>query len=336
RFLAFGHPVVNRGDVDYQATGVFVHRVISNVDMPFKIGVPLGPVGRFVQDRGAGTSGVIGQAADTVLVKAIVQDKSTGRRETYQSEVIREPSLLRAMALAALLEAMDQTFDQYAPGSARVTLRLEGDGLPRPLVRRNLYYDGKDVATAALSEVGEAIDLLAQNEFQEVRLRAVTMEVSLSPAPLVANVVKASAGREKVRAGEEVQVDVELRPFRAATYKVPFTVKIPASAAPGKLILSIRGGYVRNREDQEGKQAGFAQLFMTKQPNSLEEQISSFTDRPRNSDLILEYLPLSSKEDDGSDQEPIVLIQGCDYVVMGETQLILEVEGEADAQTKAG
>ncbi|MGE5549631.1 MAG: SpoIVB peptidase S55 domain-containing protein [Bacteroidota bacterium] len=337
RFLAFGHPVANLGAVDYPATGAFIHRVIASTEMPFKIGVPLGSVGRFVQDRGAGASGVREEAADTVLVKAVVQDKDSGNRGTYQSAVASAPSLLRGMALAALLDAMDQTLDQYAAGSARVTLRIEGEGLERTLVRRNLFQDGKDVAAAALSEVGEAIDLIVQNEFQPIRLRSIVLEVSFSPSPLSATVLKARADRGQVRPGERVKVDVELRPFRGAPYTVPFTVTVPENAAAGKLMLSIRGGLSRNREEQEGKQASFADLF-TKKPGSLEEHISAFVDRPHNNDLILEYLPFTRDEgDEDMDREPIVLIQGCDFVVMGETQVTLDVQAaSATEQEKAG
>ncbi len=337
RFLAFGHPVANRGLVDYLAAGVFVHQVIASADMPFKLGAPLSPVGRFVQDRGAGVSGLLDEAADTVLVKATVQDKGSGRHGTYQTAVVREPTLLRSMCIAALLDAMDQTLDQYAAGSARVTLRIDGEGLGQPVVRRNLFYDGKDVGAAALSEVGAAIDLLTQNDFQDVRLHSIALEVSFTPTPLVANVIEARADRTKVKPGEKVQVEVEVRPFRAIPYIVPFTLTIPANAEPGKLILSVRGGYVRRQEEGQEKQADLSALFLDRQPDSLAGLIASFTDQPRNNDLILEYLPFSrEQEPEGgeSDTEPVVLIQGCDFVVMGQTQLILELQAPNSTEQK--
>jgi len=336
RFLAFGHPVANRGLVDYPAAGAFIHQVISSLDIPFKVGVPLNQVGRFVQDRGAGASGIAGEAADTVLAKATVQDKGSGRHRTYQSAIVREPVLLRPICLASLLDAIDQTLDQYAAGTVRVTLRIEAEGLEGPLVRRNLFYDGKDVATVSLSEVGGAIDLLTQNDFREVRLKSVALEVGFTPAPLVATVVRARASRERVKPGDQVQVEVELRPFRAAAIVVPFTVTIPANASAGKLILTVRGGYVPTQDDGQNKdQAGFSQLFETKVPATLAEQVAAFTDRPRNNDLILEYLPFARDQNENdSEAEPIVLIQGCDFVVKGETQLILEVQAPAPPEPK--
>ena len=330
RFLAFGHPVSNRGAVDYPAAGVFIHRVIANLDMPFKLGVPLNQVGRFVQDRGAGASGVKDEAADTVLVKAVVQDKTTGRKKTYQTAVVREATLLRSMCLSAMLDAIDQTLDEYAPGTARVTLKIEAEGLEQPIVRRNLFYDSKDIAAAALAEVGEALDLLAQNDFREIRLKAIAIEVSLASAPLVATVVRAKADRERVRPGDQVQVEVELRPFRAAPIVVPFTVTVPANAGAGKLILTARGGFMPSPEDEQGKdQASLSQLLQVKHAASLAEYIALFTDRPRNNDLILEYLPLSqARVEENAMTEPIVQIQGCDFVVKGEAQLVLDVELE--------
>ncbi len=330
RFLAFGHPVTNRGAVDYPAAGVYIHRLIASLDMPFKVGVPLNQVGRFVQDRGSGSSGVKNEAADTVLVKAVVQDKTTGRRKTYQTAVVREPILLRSMCISALLDAIDQTLDEYTPGTARVTLRIEAEGLDQPVVRRNLFYDSKDIAAAALTEVGEALDFLAQNDFQEIKLKAIEFEVSLGSSLLVATVVQAKADKEQVKPGEQVQVEVELRPFRAAPIVMPFTLTVPANAGPGKLILTARGGFVPAVEDEQGKdQASFSQLLQVKHAASLAEYIALFTDRPRNNDLIFEYLPFSpEREEENATVEPIVQIQGCDFVVKGEAQLALDVEIE--------
>lgn len=330
RFLAFGHPVANHGDVDYPATGAYIYRVIDSIEMPFKIGVPLNQIGRFVQDRGAGASGIINEAADTVAIRAVVHDRGTGLRRTYDSVVVREPALFRALCRSAFLDAIDQTLDEYAPGSARVVLRIEADGLSQPLVRRNFFYHDKDIADAALAEVGEAIDLLYQNDFQEIRLRSVQLEVSLAPTPLLARVIRARVDREQVRPGEQVKVEVELKPFRLPSLVVPFTVTLPADLEPGSTVdLIVRGGYESVQEEQQSKD-GFFGLVQSAQPATLAEYLAAFTDRPRNNELILEYLPFPGKGQgaNSSGSKPIVLVQGCDYVVSGQTHLELKVLGE--------
>lgn len=337
RFLAFGHPVANRGAVDYPATGAYIHRVIANLEMPFKIGVPLSQVGRFVQDRGAGAGGFMGETADTIPVEAVVEDGASGERKTFRTTIVREPALFRPLALAALLEAIDRTLDEYTPGTAQVTLSIRAEGLGAPLVRKNLFYSDKDIAAEALAEVGEAIDLVVGNDFQELKIAAVGIEVLYTPASLVAKVVKARAERERVRPGERIRVEVELRPFRRPAIAVPFVIDLPEDLTPGRLVLTIRGGYSppRKEEGEEGEGAGgFLGFFQTTTPGSLAEEIEAFTGRPRNNDLVLEYLPFAQEGEAVVEVKPVVLVQSCDYVIKGSTQLILEVEPPAEREVK--
>ncbi|MGQ9778367.1 MAG: SpoIVB peptidase S55 domain-containing protein [Bacillota bacterium] len=328
RFLAFGHPLANQGAVDYPAAGAYIYRVIANLDMPFKLGVPLGQVGRFVQDRGVGAGGLLEEKADTVTVEAVVEDRATGKRKSFRTLIVREPSLFRPLALAALLEAIDRTLDEYTPGTAQVALSLYADGLEEPLRRENLFYSDKDIAVEALAEVGEAIDLLLENEFQDLTLRKLRLEVVYIPSPLVARVVKATAEKERVRPGEKIRVEVELRPFRRPNIIVPFSLELPANLAPGKLVLTARGGFLPARkEKEEGEEATGLPEFFLKPPASLAEALRAFAERSRNNELILEYLPLPQEmEHEASAPEPVSLVQSCEYVIQGQTQLILEIE----------
>ncbi|MGE5530181.1 MAG: SpoIVB peptidase S55 domain-containing protein [Patescibacteria group bacterium] len=328
RFLAFGHPVANLGRVDYPATGAYIHAVVPSADLPFKIGSPLEPVGRFAQDRGAGAAGLAGERAETVLVKASIEDAGTGRRRAYETRVVREPALLKAVAVAALLDACDQTFDRYTGGTAEVGLTLTADGLKEPLTRRNVYYDAKDVANAALAEVGEAVDLVLGNAFLDLRLRTIELEVRMRPVTLLASIAGIRADREQVKPGDEVKLDVSLRPFRAEPVTAAFTFTVPKTARPGKLVVTVRGGFVERREEN-GKELGLGQISLPgDEPGSLAEALTRFTNRPRNNDLLLEFLALPAERGNGDEAgaETIKLVKSCDYVVKGQSQLILTIQ----------
>ncbi|NLG84831.1 MAG: hypothetical protein GX493_09565 [Firmicutes bacterium] len=337
RFLAFGHPLANQGVVDYPAAGAYIHRVIASLEMPFKLGVPLGQVGRFIQDRGAGAGGLLEEQADTITVEAVVEDRGSGKRKSFRSSIVREPGLFRSLALSALLEAIDRTLDEYAPGTARVSLALYADELTEPLRRENLFYSDKDIAVESLAEVGEAIDLLLGNEFQELTLRRLRLEVVYFPAALVARVVKVTADKERVRPGEKIQVEVELRPFRREKMVVPFSVELPADLAPGKLVLTARGGFLPARKEKEEGEEDVSSLpFLgAAPPASLAEAMRAFTARSHNNELILEYLPLPQELDrETSAPEPVSLVQELEYVIQGQTQSILEVEPPPANQNK--
>jgi len=330
RFLAFGHPIANLGNVEYMAAGAYIYQIIPSADMPFKIGTPLNRIGRFVQDRGAGAGGILGEQADTVLVKATVLDKSTGKRANYETAVIREPSLLKAMSIAALLDAIDRTLDQYSAGSARVVLRIEGEGLDKPLVRHNMFFSYKDVATASLSDVGEAVDLITGNSYQQVRIKSIAVDVTISQALDMAAIESVRADRTTVRPGEQVLVDVELHPYRAEKTKASFIMTIPGNTPRGKMVITVRGGFQGNRNEDE-EQLDLHLWLRGHPPTSLSEEVAALVERPRNNDLILEYIPFASDPaENDPDLEPVLQIQGCGFVVQGEHQLILEIMEPAE------
>src|SRR5690606_12510535 len=57
RFVAFGHPFLHKGVVDYIATSAEVVQTVSSTNFPFKLANPGGVIGSIGRDRGAGIAG---------------------------------------------------------------------------------------------------------------------------------------------------------------------------------------------------------------------------------------------------------------------------------------
>ena len=57
RFLAFGHPFLERGAVNFPAARARIHETIPSQAFPFKLASPVSLVGTVTQDRAAGIGG---------------------------------------------------------------------------------------------------------------------------------------------------------------------------------------------------------------------------------------------------------------------------------------
>lgn len=305
-FVGFGHPFIRRGPVDYFATGAVIHRTVEALHSPFKIGAPSGFAGRVTQDRGAGVAGELALPPDSIRFSATVRTAVGDRIRSFETEIVRDPSLIAPLAAIAALEAVDRAIDRVGPGTATARFRLTGDGLPRPIERENLFFSGSDIAAFSLTELMAGLQTFVGNPFQEIRLQAIEMEIAVDSSRQTARIERATPQKAAVNPGEAVPVTISLRPFRKQPETHMLTLNIPNQIAGGDVTVTVRGGSPINLQispeqvaeeltgDQGGEQAASAsgaEAADLSTADSLEKLIDDFSRRERNNDLIAEFYP---------------------------------------------
>lgn len=300
RFIAFGHPLFNRGEVDHFVTGAYIHHTVPSISFPFKIGAALAPIGSLLQDRGAAVAGLLDRRPETLALEVRVNDRDRRVEREFHAEIVRDRELTVPLAVVAALEAVDRALDRLGSGTARVRLRIEGEGMPRPLVRENVFYSGSDVAASALSELFVALDLLHGNEFQDPKLTGVSVDIEAGYERRTARIERARPSRRRVEQGETVDVIVTLRPFRAPVFDVAVPLHIPEDVGPGTVTVTVRGGvfggYVSLPSELEGDLAlapveGGEEGPVSIEAESLEKLIDEFEREPRNNEVVVEFYP---------------------------------------------
>src|SRR5690554_363677 len=253
KFLAFGHPFMNRGPVDYGFGGAEILETVTSNVLPFKIGIGFPPVGRVTQDRGAGIAGKLGSTPEFIEVSVSVKGERKTKRDQYSFRVIQDERLAPGLILAGVLDAVDRRLDRIGAGTARVKFRVEGDGF-FPIERENLFYGG-DIAAASLYDLNRLLVLLAVNEFSPVKLTSVSVLMDISPQRLSAKLLKTDLPKEEFFPGEEFVLEQRLLPYREQEVKVPFRIKLPDEISPGRWMLSIHGtGYDTARKEENGEE----------------------------------------------------------------------------------
>ncbi|MGQ0568931.1 MAG: SpoIVB peptidase S55 domain-containing protein [Armatimonadota bacterium] len=327
--VAFGHPFLNRGRTGYLLTSAVIHEVVRSAAFPFKIGSAGAPVGVVTEDRRAGIGGRIGSLPPLVGIRATVLDRDRGRTVMLGTQVVRDHHIGPLLALSSAIEAVDRALDRIGEGTARVRLTLRGRGLDAPLIRENVFYHQRDIGTAALFELPEALRLLFANEFVRTGPIDVTIEAEIEGGRQTAAITEAAVERPRVRRGDTVAVRVTLRPFQGASVARTVELTIPDGFSAGPATVLIRAG------GRPAPEQGLASLLTVEPAEaaavSATAQLAMFAERDRNTDLIVELIPGAARFPDstgGSSVQTVRTRMATPWVMRGRLQIPLAVDAQ--------
>lgn len=300
RILAFGHPFFNRGPVDYGFGGAEILDTLTSNVFPFKMGVGYSPVGRITEDRGAGIGGVLGSTPEFIEVSVTVRGERKTKRDHYSFRVIQDEQFAPGLILAGIMDAVDRRLDRIGAGTAKVSFEIAGENIP--VIKRENFYFGSDIAVASIYELTRLLQLLSGNEFKPVKLTSVSVGMEISPQRLSAKLLQTDLPKEEFMPGEEFIIYQRLLPYRGQEVKAPLRITLPEEMAPGKWILSVHGaGYDTSIKEDNGEKE--AEMAYWEESTSLEDLISEFLSTPANNQLVAEAFPMDQSTELGEDQE---------------------------------
>jgi hypothetical protein len=325
--VAFGHPFLNRGSTSFLLVPAVIHDVIRSTAFPFKVGSAGAAVGVITEDRRAGIGGRIGSLPPMVGVRVQVTDRDRGRTARLGTQVVRDRTLGPLLALVASMNAVDRALDRVGEGTARVRLALRGRGLDAPLVRDNAFYHGRDIGSAALLELPEALRLLFANEFVATGPVDVTIDVEVEGGRQTATIAEATAERPRVRRAETLPVRITLRPFQGEAVVRTVEVVVPEAFPLGGATLLVRAG------GRPVPEQGLPMLLLAEPVEppapSVAAQLARFADRDRNTDLVVELVPGAARIPDGTTDASAQTVRTravTPWVVRGRIQIPVTVD----------
>jgi hypothetical protein len=325
--VGFGHPFLNRGGTSYLLTPAVIHGVVRSTAFPFKVGSAGAPVGIITEDRRAAIGGRIGTLPPLVTVRTMVTDRDRGRTLTLTSRVVADRQIGPVLALASAMEAVDRALDRVGEGTARVRLTLRGRGLDAPLVRENTFYHSRDIGSAALLEMPEALRLLFANEFVRTGPIDVQVTAEIAEARQTAVVTEATVESRRVRRGDAITVRITIRPFQGSPATRAIEVVVPEGFPLGNATVLVRAG------GRPVPEQGLAALLVAEPAESpaasATAQLAGFTDRDQNTDLVVELIPGAARIPDTTGETSVQTVRvrtPTSWVVRGRIQVPLAVD----------
>jgi len=230
KILAFGHPFYNLGAVDYAMTKPEILTVVSSLESSFKMAATGPVIGRISQDRTAGAFGEIGKMPELIPFNISVTEGPLDRKE-YKLRLADDKFLTPAivnMAVSSLITAEERSYGY-------LSLDFDGDiYLDRgPSVHlEDLFSGNYDSSATSLSGLLAAVVYyLGNNEFRDVGIYRIDLNVRASEEPRLCNLEKVLLDKYEVSPGEKIEIKVYYRTLKAEAQVESVTFLAPALPA---------------------------------------------------------------------------------------------------------
>ena len=243
RVLAFGHPFLHKGNVNYFMTDARVVGTISGPTDGMKIASIGNIIGRINQDREAGVAGIIGAFPESVPMRVRVKDTSLGYDRKFAAQIAYDEDFLPVLVPGIAYAAMGKTSDTIGEATANLkfTIRTTA-GEDGKIERSNMYYTASDVGQASVGELAQVMTLLCQNAEEEADVTSIDVDIEMESTRKTASLISAVPEKPSAKPGETVNFRTTIKPFRREKEELLIPYHVPESQAPGVLSLDVRGG----------------------------------------------------------------------------------------------
>jgi len=244
RIVAFGHPMFGLGACSMPMTTAYIEDIFPAYDASFKLASPMATVGELEEDTNFAIGGTLGAHADTIPMTVVIRDPEQQIDKAFHVHLIKDPDFTPQLAIGVASQALSAVLGLESDKMVRLGLRVELANGPT-IVRDNYVYSSDQVAGGAGSDLLDALMLTQLNGFEKGAIKRLDLSVDVRPGRDTARIVRIFTDRNKVRAGDTVNVTVVLEPLgpRAeAPVNRSFAFTVPADAPDGLLRLVASPG----------------------------------------------------------------------------------------------
>lgn len=294
KFLAFAHPFLLRGKVNYFLTTAYIHECISSIEFPFKLGTPGEIIGTVSQDRLEAIGGVLRRYPLSIPIKFRVRNLDDGKERTSFVRVVYDDGILEDLLKSIFLSTFDLGWGKIGEGTVKLSYKVEGRNMPYTFERVNYFYSDKDTSKEAFNAFKEDFFTILYNEFVDVFPLGVTVDAEFTSRPKVLWIKDVSLPKKEVSRGEDLEVKLTLLSYRGKSVEKTVKVHVPEDFPEGDAFLLVRGGGIMPGEKNQKAQEE------PKIYKSIRELLDDLKKQENNNEIIVEVI---SKSGGGEKEE---------------------------------
>jgi hypothetical protein len=234
RVIAFGHPLFNSGAIDMPMVSAYVHALMPIQSISFKYATGGALVGAFRQDRSKAVAGLVGLTPDMVPVSVRVGADSGER--LFDFEVVKGRPYTAIFTGLAVGGATSTTAASSGPATVDLRARMEVAG---ETVEYRDVFESTEPSMRLSGELSLLLTVLLENEFEEVTLDDVDIDVTVNEGELSTLIERVDTDRPVYRPGDDVELTVKMRRARGEAFERALTLHIPESTRDGPLTLRV-------------------------------------------------------------------------------------------------
>jgi hypothetical protein len=275
--LAFGHPIIQIGNTDLPMATAEVHTILASQATSTKMASPGKIIGRITQDRRSAIAGKIGEYTKMIPCRTEIQGSLN---VTYNFEVVHDRMLTPLLVQMAVENALLATEKTVGNKSISLELDIGIAGRKEPVRIVNEFFDSGP-SWFPIYNVIEPITVLLNNEFQTAEIESIKLVAKISEQNNIAFIDNIRVSNKWVSPGEEVLIDIRLKPYTRDYAFIPVKIKVPDDVAPGSSIQVIVCDAMNSKMLEMTSAPGHFS------PSSFEQLIHHFEDGERNNNIVV-------------------------------------------------
>ncbi len=283
KILAFGHPFLGAGKVDFPMTGGSIHTIVPSRLNSFKLGSSTTPFGRISRDTRVAISGEVGKFPDLIPLSVAVKTPDEKKEFSYRmiDNQLWSPTLLNFCVLNSILST-----SYPLEKGAEVSLSIRLKDYDEPVIVEDIYGRSTPVRKW-LGEITGLLKEIMNNRFKKVDVQDIRLQVELSDKPLSAVIEGIRIDKLEVRPGQNINLTVILKPYGNDYTLLETRINIPEDLPDGELTVIVcdaRGSVqmTATRNPEKLKPHSFAQL------------IELFQEMEKNNEIVVRILTPSA------------------------------------------
>jgi len=232
KISAFGHRMEMYGEeVDAPMTNAFIYGTMSSINRSFKFGSAVSEVGVLQQDRRSSISGVLKKKARMMPLKIMVENVKTGRKETFNYEVIHHRNLMPDLLTNLMMNAADAVeVMPFEPALIEITTTLKIKD-NEPVVFKRLVSDS--ASGAGCGAINNIFNPIWNNPYTKIDVENVTFDLRITNENRALQLLNAWTETKEVLPGQTIRIYCQLKPYlkepfiKTIDFTVPKDLKAP-------------------------------------------------------------------------------------------------------------
>ncbi len=323
--VGYGHPFINNGASQFPLASVSIIDTMKSFEASFKLGTLGDPLGTILEDRTAAIGGRLGPVADLIDLSLTVDDADRHLVNEFKVGLVKEPQLVPNLLLSMGYQAIDTTLDRVGQGTVEVTYQIQGDNMPFPLERTDIFFSSSDIAVYAPWQIASIVAFLEYNAFDDPKITEISASIEITEDIRGIQINGLAVDRSYYSPGDTVNYEVTLQTFQGESRVERGSLQIPADLISDVIYVRAYGG-PRYLEDGE----------LAREFDNLADVIDAIETIPSYDELTVELFAVNLLSVDpaalfGVGEE---VTEHPGYVVYDERQIALPLLLDANAATE--
>jgi len=241
KFLAFGHPFLGLGEVDFPVVKAKVSTIMPSFAFSFKMSSSQQEIGRMVLDTPYGIVCEKGVKSDTIPIE-ILFTNSRGATFEKSVNIVRFPDLSKMLFFLSISQICDNLEENKV--SSHIVLESSEFDFENgtKLELKKQVFGGESPSIQLSSFMSDIFELLSSSPFEKPKIKSVKLKILSQNGKSEGNLIQIKSLKESVLRGDKIEIEGIFQPYQKEYSR--FSFSLPSNEMPSQKVKIAVGDSV--------------------------------------------------------------------------------------------